>query len=53
MRPKLAQTSILELKLPGRPLYNLISVVLKKRLDLPFKTSPDFRARIVEVPGYG
>jgi len=32
-------------------LYNLISVVLKKRLDLSFKTSPDFRARIVEAPG--
>jgi hypothetical protein len=32
-------------------LYNLLSVVLKKRLDLAFKTSPEFRARIVEFPG--
>lgn len=32
-------------------MYNLLSVVLKKRLDLAFKTSPEFRARIVEFPG--
>ncbi|EYR82959.1 hypothetical protein SHLA_43c000510 [Shinella sp. DD12] len=32
-------------------LYNLLSVVLKKRLDLDLKTSADFRARIVEFPG--
>lgn len=33
------------------PLYNLLSVVLKKRLDLDLKTSADFRARIIEFPG--
>lgn len=32
-------------------MYNLLSVVLKKRLDITFKTSPDFRARIIEFPG--
>ncbi|MBD9488075.1 hypothetical protein IB264_12575 [Ensifer sp. ENS11] len=33
------------------PLYNLLAIILKKRMDLKFKTSADFRARIVEFPG--
>lgn len=32
-------------------MYNLLTVILKKRMDLRFKTSADFRARIVEFPG--
>lgn len=32
-------------------MLNPLSVVLKKRLDIAFNTSSDFRARIVEFPG--
>lgn len=32
-------------------MYNLLAIVLKKRMDLRFKTSSEFRARIVEFPG--
>ncbi len=32
-------------------MYTLLPAILKKRLDLDFRTSPDFRTRIVEYPG--
>lgn len=32
-------------------MLNPLSIVLKKRLDITFNTSSDFRARIVEFPG--
>lgn len=32
-------------------MFNLLAIVLKKRMDLRFKTSAEFRARIVEFPG--